>query len=211
MNALSADQNENVVHDYLNETIEDHVYKIPIINIDSIDAVEMNLEIMKLDEIYTDAQENFDANSYAYDNITYEYYINGDILSILIGVFYDGNDWREMYTYNINTKTGKKVSNAELLEYKNIDESEFSKKLSETVGSLYKEFTNNNSDLYSEDLYKSSTSAEICSINNHMYLNDNGQLCVCVQIEFSNVDNPVTIVNFDNGTIVNAYSELLDK
>ncbi len=107
-------------------------YKIPKININSDDVNEINKEIN--DKIISQAKksitgiEKYNGSRGLY-KINYLYYINNDILSVVIELDFDA-DIVDYYTYNINTTTGAKVTNEEILKIKKLTDTQFSEKLS---------------------------------------------------------------------------------
>lgn len=92
--------------------------KIPIINIDTEDADDLNKEINE----YVDKMGQ-DSNYGEGYKLSYVYNENDEILSILLTINTYGSS-KYYKTVNINTKTGKKVSNYDLIKTKSIDENE---------------------------------------------------------------------------------------
>lgn len=92
--------------------------KIPIINIDTEDADDLNKEINE----YVDKMGQ-DSNYGEGYKLSYVYYENNEILSILLTINTYGSS-KYYKTVNINSKTGKKVSNYDLIKIKSIDENE---------------------------------------------------------------------------------------
>ena len=98
-------------------TLGNYKYKkVPFINIDSDDAERLNNEI---DDYVTKSGKDTDyGEGYS---LSYDYFQNDEILSVLLKIDTIGAS-KYYKTVNINTKTGKKVSNSDLLKIKNIDE-----------------------------------------------------------------------------------------
>ncbi|MBQ9013239.1 MAG: hypothetical protein IJ094_06780 [Bacilli bacterium] len=159
--------------------------KVPVINIDSTDADKLNREI----EEYVDKMslESDYGEAYA---LSYEYFENKDILSIKMTITTFGSS-RYYKTVNISTKTGKKVSNTDLLEMKKIKEGDFASILFEIYE---KEQIDNGSidavktqsiygDEYTSVYDGTKNNIESTKINDFdMYLNKNGELCVVTDI-----------------------------
>lgn len=187
-------------------------YKIPQINIDSEDANNINKEIQdEYYKYYKDQKEYIDSNGYVggCSRIEYAYHINGDIVSIVMASFWDGGSV-ERSAYNISTKTGKEVTNSELLNKKGLNEADFPSKLSGILTEQLKEmYTPSEEQLsytgsaeFYNTQYKRTTSLENCSVNNDMYLNTNNQLCVITtRYNIAGGDGTEIIVNMDTNSI----------
>lgn len=95
-------------------------YEYPAINIDSEDVKAINTEIK---EKYGFTQEQ-EAELFfmELEVITYDYYINGNILSLV--VMQGGNDSTWTSSYNVDLTTGKRIPNEELLGRKQMSSSE---------------------------------------------------------------------------------------
>ena len=106
--------------------------KMPIINLKGEEVKTINSEIMT--KYYSVVYNE-------YDEFIYEYTTYKDILSVFIVVTY-ANDSEygkiEYYTYNINVKENKVLTNKELYEYLNIDYNE----VKEIIDSKHKDFYN---------------------------------------------------------------------
>lgn len=112
--SIIKDKNKDIVY-----SEDEYKYKkVPIINIDSEDADKLNQDIIE----YVDkmGQETNYGEGYS---LSYDYFQNDEILSVLLKIDTIGAS-KYYKTVNINTKTGKKVSNSDLLKLKNIDENE---------------------------------------------------------------------------------------
>lgn len=158
--------------------------KVPIININSTDADKLNKDI----EDYVDKMGE---NGYGeYYNLDYDFFENNDILSVKIIIRTEGSS-RYYHTSNINIKTGKKVTNSELLKLKNIKEEDLSDKLFKVYE---KDLENNDSLEDAKRLHKYDD--EFTSIYDgtkniiesnkvddfDMYLNSKGELCVITRV-----------------------------
>lgn len=122
-------------------------HNVPQINIDSEIATKYNKEIMTF---YNDFKSGkglaLSADEY---NFGYKYYINDEIVSVVVSHTTESGAENPTKVYNINQYTGKEVSNSELLKKLNITENDVANKLNksydviETIG-LYL----NNNKLY---------------------------------------------------------------
>ena len=178
--SLIKDSSKEIV--YNNEKFS--YINVPFINIDSEDADNLNKEI----EEYIN---NNGKNGYGDDYYPkYDYYKNGDNVSVLITIVTEGSS-RYYKTANINAKTGKRITNTDLLSMKNIKSSEVADK----VFSIYSDTAEKNGSL---EAYKSLHMAgdEFTSIYDEtkyslkklsiadfdMYLNDDDELCVIAEV-----------------------------
>lgn len=159
--------------------------KVPVINIDSIDADRLNKEI---NDYLEEMKKNTDYGE-GY-NLSYDYYENDNILSIKITINTFGAS-KYYKTFNISTKTGKEVTNKEILNLKNIEESDFSSKL---LSAYEKEQSDNDNldavktqHIYGDE-YTSVYDGTKMNIENtkiedfDMYLNKNKELCVVADV-----------------------------
>lgn len=201
---------------------EVYSYKIPKININSSEVDEINKEIN--DKIISQAKEgiqflekNEGGGLYRVD---YSYYINNNVLSIVINLEYD-SDIVDYYVYNINITTGAKVTNEEILKIKKMTDNQFSEKLSSATKI---EFINKygskdaymndlkNSDAFNEESelkeqesiyvtqYNKNISTSNCKIdNNKIYLSDNQNLNVVTTIySLAGAEEYEHILNLDD-------------
>lgn len=84
----------------------------------------------KVKEINEEIKQNYADEDDEYCSSEYNYYLNNDILSLIIKHSGPTDGW--IYdVYNINVKTGKTVNNTELLKAKNIDETTLITKIKE--------------------------------------------------------------------------------
>jgi len=105
---------------------------IPYINIDSPNANSMNEQIDKYTKKYLSMKKSI---------VSYEYNINGDILSLVIkGCSYkDSTPIFSFKTYNINLKTKNIVPDNDLLSMFNIDEETIEKIIKKNFVNFYKD------------------------------------------------------------------------
>lgn len=201
---------------------EVYSYKIPKININSSEVDEINKEIN--DKIISQAKEciqflekNEGGGLYRVD---YSYYINNNVLSIVINLEYD-SDIVDYYVYNINITTGAKVTNEEILKIKKMTDNQFSEKLSSAAKIKFinkygskDAYMNDlkNSDAFNEESelkeqesiyvtqYNKTISTSNCKIdNNKIYLSDNQNLNVVTTIySLAGADEYEHILNLDD-------------
>ena len=147
---------------------------LPYINIDSESIKQINKDIS---EIYKDVKEE-----HGDFGISYEYFINDNILSLLIHRGYT-NDYVEYKTYNIDMTTGKPVSNLELLYSKNILENEYIEKVKNAYEADTSEYLKNHkSEGVFDELFLGELKDQSCSINTPMYLDEEGKINVVAKV-----------------------------
>lgn len=196
-------------------------YKIPKININSDEVDRINKEIndkiiSQAKECVTSLEKNESVGLY---KVNYLYYINNNILSIVINLDYD-SDVVGYYVYNINTTTGAKVTNEEILKIKKMTDTQFSEKLSSAakikfINKYGSKDTYMDNLKYSEALeeselkrhesmyttqYNQTISISNCKIdNNKIYLSDNQNLNVVAKIySLAGADEYEHILNLDD-------------
>jgi len=151
---------------------------VPYVNIDSDDAKSINNKIEK----YVDGKA-----SDTWNELFYYYYINDNIISILFGNKL-GDTFNSKYRiYNINVKTGKIVSNKELIDIKKTNREEIASSLNETIEKSYGdsiEFAKETTIRYDGEIdltvYEANkTSVEGLKVENmKLYLNEKKELCI---------------------------------
>lgn len=109
------------------DTTFHNYYEYPAINIDSEDVKAINSEIEK-NFGFTSEDEDYMFFMEIEVN-TYDYYVNGNILSLV--VMRGGNDSTWSASYNVDITTGKRISNEELLTSKNVDTNKIKEVLKE--------------------------------------------------------------------------------
>ena len=168
-------------------------YKAPFINLNSDYVKSTNDEIKK---IYDDAVKVFNSgieNNISYiDTFKYDYYINDDILSLVLTTGYGGTD-EVYYNYNIfviDLKTGNKVVLDDILKYKNIDKEIFDEKVKNKIIEEYDNFylnINKEDKLYKnyyETLKEETLNKFGDGVNNQYFINENGTINVVVTISY---------------------------
>lgn len=177
--------NESTIYTYYETIKKGPNFKIPKINIDSNDARKINDEIEEMVENAQQYVEDYNKNNIEGGGpsyIDYHYYINNDILSVVIE-YSSGYDFMEYKVYNINVKTGKEYTNEDILKVKNISIDKFEERLSNTLGEQlkeeYKDIENEELKEQYKEIYNKTVSKENCSINNNqLFLDDENDISV---------------------------------
>ena len=172
-----------------------NIYDIPYIDIETDEIKKVNDEIEKYYKpIITEMDEANKINEvHPTRKINYEYYINGDILSLRIKQYSEFSGSVSSKSYNINIKTKKVLANSDLLKEINITEEDFKSKLKEAAKNKFisvnktkkewQEGQNQDADLdfYDEQLNQTISEDNI-NIDNLMFLNRNGKITVVLKI-----------------------------
>ena len=215
--SLLKDDTKELVYTYIDDKINlddetTYIYRIPQININSDDASRINQTILNdLEKLYNNSKSNVNANyGLITPKIDFKYYKVNDIVSVVTFKCYD-NDVVNYKTYNINIKTGKEVSNLDLLNLKEIHTSDFNGKILNIFKTLEPEDKINVRTVNPEDAQRAKQiyQKNIDNLTNNsysmyeMYLNDNNALCVIFdKYSLAGAEKYETIINLDSGTYV---------
>ncbi len=179
------DSNKAIVY----SVVKSGNYEYPAINIKSDDVNKINLEIK---EKYGFALSEVEELSYMeIEEISYEYAINGKILSVLVKHGGNSSVWAD--AYNVNIETGSKISVDDLIKEKGLDKSEIISKAQEATQKTYEETIKEDkktvgaywSDLYrasDEEEWKSDLKTYIQKLEN-IYINKDGDVCVLAKYQ----------------------------
>lgn len=149
---------------------------IPHININSSDVEKINKDI---DEQYKNARENYNTGHVPVD---YKSYLNGEILSLVI-ITHGENDCIYYKVYNVNTNTGKPVSNLELLYSNDMLETEYLEKIKSVYEADTKEYLERHQkEGVFDGLFLGELKDQSCSINTPMYLDEEGKINVVAKV-----------------------------
>lgn len=196
---------------YEDGVIFKYEFNIPQININSNDVKQINKEILdKYETILANVYENqyIDFSAEALD---YEYYINDDILSLVLNVYTEGGPIFGSEVYNINIVSGEKVTNAGLIECINITETELKNKLNSAIENLEMYTNKEIEEEFKEEqlnktleLYKEEVLDEI-----KMYINKKGNITVSIEV-FATAGGEKTtcLVDLETGEWLDKTGEL---
>lgn len=198
------DESKDLLYSSYNKYSSEYSYSIPYINIDSADARRINNEIESYYKKLVEQELKNESEGYAINMYTIKYtsYINDTILSLVIS-HSNPNDCIYYKVYNLDIYNGTMVSNADILNLKNITEAKLLDKLKELYKnkfvSLYgtrENYINNmktapvgwtetelqeQAKLYDEQ-FNYTISDNNCSISTPLFLNDDGNICVVATI-----------------------------
>lgn len=175
---------ENLVTDAYNESVGNMRFAIPQINIDT-DAVEaINQEIWGT--LYTGvAEELVSSGSGGSQYISYEWYVNGSILSLVIECDPYDVDTLDFYVYNVDITTGAALTKEELVSAYGMSESDYFESVRKALYSdnydVYEEFCAYvGTDFVNEQLSKTISEDNVNAAQ--PFVNGDGQLCVAASI-----------------------------
>ncbi len=188
--------NENeLVYTYLSVKIEDksdnnheYEYEIPQINIESKEVEKINKKILNKYEKIIDEMNNKQYLDLSCEGLTYEYYENDGILSLVMVSPTESGGYFECEIYNIEISTGEEIDNDKLLEKINISEEDLKDKMLKTIDNLdmYKSDASDDSSMKSfkqEQKDKTKYKYETTSVDKlDLYLNDDNHVCTYMEV-----------------------------
>lgn len=159
-NNIKKDKNNYLVYSKVEEKKDTYFKYVPYINIKSSSVEQINTDIDNYVDKYLNVEKAI---------VTYEYNINGIILSVVLTIADYQKDYApEIYfrTYNINLNTRELISDASLLEFFQINES----KVYSIIETKFKEYYD---DLVKEGYYEPSECDYTCflgyrDVNNYL-------------------------------------------
>lgn len=157
-------------YDYFEEKTK---IQIPAINLDVEAIKELNSAIME------DYQEEIErSKEFADHEITYEYFENGDIVSIVIKNAALEMSIDEYKVYNVNVVTGEVLSKEAVLNTKNITKETYESKIKEQISAKFEEnYASLAGSEYYETQKEKNNSDENCSLENtQVFIGENGNI-----------------------------------
>lgn len=163
---------------------DDFSYHVPAINIDSDAAAAINSEIQAycMSYINGDLSNMSSGCSIEFNKISYYYYVNDNILSLIIKVNYLDDDYIEYKTYNISTYTGNTVNGSNLLEYKNVIPQKLLNTVKEKAEIEFDQAVSGLDPAYYQDVHARTISSDNISMNMPMFMDQNGNINVVTKI-----------------------------
>ena len=179
--------NESIIHDDFDVTI-----KIPKVSNPIID--NLNDKIMDdLSDYYNDEKKY---------NIDYTYFVNGDIVSIVITI--NSNDELYYLTYNFDTVKHVIIDNNEILKYKDIKDSDYQGLLVKAYDNYLEELINKDNTGEKKKVdqkdpnYLKTIDKENFNLDRYMFLNQDNHINVIV-LEYR--DNKVNKIILNINTL----------
>lgn len=181
-----------LVTDAYSEEFGGRKFNIPQINLSGDAVANINAEIWATlyDGIVVDVSEWWNQEHYeGSESITYNWYLNNDILSLVIESHPVDWAWTDYYVYNIDITTGKELSSEALFEDYGISVTEYKGLAEQVLGSKFwsawdrtnENFQNNNFiSWFNEALQKTISQENIDQT--FPYINDKGELCMIAKV-----------------------------
>lgn len=165
-------------------------YKYPIININSENVQKINSEIKnKYGFTETDAKSK-QLSLKGIEQITYDYYINDNILSVVVKK--GGNSSTNVNSYNIDILSSEKTNNTNIIENKGFSTSDVIEQITQEANkefeSSIQNFKSNMSQYWNttygkeEATWKEELNTSVKNLDN-IYINKNGELCSIVEFK----------------------------
>lgn len=175
------------------ETYNVNDYKVPYVNINSEYAETINSEIKKLYDNMMQVFNNGIEDGVSYiDIFKYDYYLNGEILSIVLtaGVGATDGVYPDYYIFNIDINTGKKIDLENILNYKNLSNADFDIIAKNAIIDEYDTFYKNidKSDNLYVEYYDEMKQQTLDDYNNSTdkkcYIDNNGDINLLATVSF---------------------------
>ena len=146
--------------------------RIPKVTIDGVSTSAVNKEIAKLIPKAKSAAKN----KYTYYH--YSYYVGKTYVSIIVS-YPDYNDTGTSYIYNISRKTGKRLSNKQMLKTLGISSKKFNSRVKKAIKKCYNKMGNPGNDKYFKSQYKKAMSSK--TIKRAIpWVNSKGKVCFLI-------------------------------
>ena len=183
---------ENLVSDALSYSgsgeMEGFEYHIPKINLDDSATVQLNQEIydtLKYERLEADVSEY----GYAEHSASYEWAVNGDVLSLVIEVEGTMWAWTDYYIYNVSILDGTRISDESVIADAGFTMDEYYTKTEQALGSSYWDGWNRTDEMFQDNGFCEMFNAQLKNTISREnvesalpYMNRSGQLCVIAPI-----------------------------
>lgn len=209
---------DNLVTDAYSGTKNDRKISIPKINLDSKEIDELNDQIWQ--DLYVNGVENRKDISSANngDYISYRWYVNDDIISLIITDGTDHEIWYDYIVYNISIKDKDVIDNETVITSAGFTMDEYYDKAKDAIGSEFfnkygqfrEEFSGyeDTANDYNEALDNSLSRENINA--SCPYFNEKGELCILASIySISQMDAALhkSDLNLENFQLIEGYDE----
>ena len=156
------------------------VYHLPYIDYDSTACENVNTQIEKLGNDYMAKAGTEYTDCIA---IGYEWSVYQDLLSVVVRVDFDANEYTDFYVYTIDLRKDVLLSKEDVLAYLDIDEDSYEKNVQDAMDSC---FTNTYKDMEGTDSFLKETYNWTIALSNVRdavpYVDEDGELCVVGKI-----------------------------
>lgn len=179
-------------YDYFDEKTQ---VEIPAFNINTEEIKELNSKIEEEYQEVAEANEEFGATE-----VTYEYYVNDDIVSLVITKTYLEASQITYEVYNVNQKTGTVLEKEDILTAKNITVDDYEVEIAKQISAKFEENTAAFKEMGGyEELKEKNNSKENCSLENtEVYINEEGKLSYIANVySLAGADKYQTIFDYE--------------
>ena len=159
-------------------------WSVPKITLESADARRINDEIWNdcYNQWITKELDNIEKGySVITYEISYEWAVNGDILSLWVSVFTNASS-RYFFVYNLSVSAGRELSAEEVLKVKGLTRDSFVQLSQKTLGSQFWNENEMNRDVGTNNEFINQQHAKTIALSNaeacEPYLNEKGELCI---------------------------------
>lgn len=193
-------------------------YHIPKINIESSEITALNQKLF--DDLHPTIQQSIsaiqDGEFAEYDEITYEWALNGDILSVWLYRHYMPWEYSEWNVYNISVSEKREISKQELLDIYGISEATYQEKARQAMGSYYLDYARwyydqaGADDLFLRQFNKTVAESNISEAV--PFVNQDGDLCVVAYVySLAGGESYLNIINLTTFTISPLYESYVEE
>ena len=164
-----------------------YLFRIPVFSCESADAIAMNNRMYDhvMGIIRDDLEHLEDGQGFSMLCITadYEYYQNGDYLSVVEAIH---NDWgmTDYFVINLDTWTQREASRGTLLAYAGLNEVSFLERAQKAAGDFFGDFSQYPEDMqqFAEDQYAKTVMPENFGDDLQLFIDGEGRLCMIARI-----------------------------
>lgn len=181
-NYLKQNKGDYLVYTSYQQKIGNYNQEIPYVNVESDIIDKVNEDI----DLFTSKYKDKDKN-----DISYEYNINGEILSLLVKISSYEGDIPKVYfsSYNIDLKNRTLIGNKALLDLFNISSNEVSSKIETRFKKYYKDIVSD--EYYTEDECDYNCFLSYRGVDNYLdnvsYYINNGNLYAYKSFDFYSI------------------------
>lgn len=193
-------------------------FNIPKINLSSDAVADINAEIWTnlYDGVVVEILEWWNQGHYeGYETITYDWYINNDILTLVVESHPVGWHWVDYYVYNVSISTGDRISLNELISMTGLSQAEYLDTVRQALGSTYFQGKESYIEQVGYDNFFRTQLENTLSEDNIQscvpYFNGDGQLCIIGAIySLAAADFYYHEINLENFISNPAFSEYME-
>lgn len=212
---LVTDAFRETIADGYDASMEPSEWSVPQIMLDAPEITELNQEIWKTlyeGEIQNALDSSMDGTSVGLGN-SYQWAVNGDILSLWIESHPVPWAWTEYYVYNVSISKGERLRDRDVYSAAGLSGNRYRERVRQAAGSKFWEFfdyndrTNiNGNDINFFNLQLQNTISEENVQQAKPFLNGEGHLCVAVPVySMAGADFYWQEIDLDDFTLVPDY------